>query len=155
MSTQSERYQKNIIEGINRAFGDLTVPTGITPSNPTGSVAVLVRALERYAPQGNGLQMTPQGGMTLTIGDRTAHFSVEGRWIENQRAPVEHSEAEWRKVRDAKPGAYAKFCKGEITEDELFALDAAPGVTVTELTADQMASKVVSVEKPQPAGAKK
>lgn len=151
MSTQSERYQKNLIEGINRAFGDLEVTTGVTPSNPIGEkqfadkTKVLVRALERHAPTGNGMQMTPAGGMTLTIGDRIAHFSQEGRYIEAAKAPVEHSEAEWRKVRDAKPGAYAKFCKGDINEDELFA-------EVTEAVKELVQSVT---EKPQSAGAKK
>jgi len=140
MSTTAERYQKNVIDGINLAFGDLTIDC----CRGSEKHPLLVRALERHVP-GNGVSMGPSTGFSLTIGDRTANFSGEGRWIENVKAAVEYSEAEWRKVRDAKPGAYAKFCKGDITEAELFAEVAE---AVKELVQP-------IAEKPQPAGAKK
>lgn len=134
MSTQSERYQKHLIEGINRAYSDLTVD----------GKPLLVRALERHV-KTDGLTFASSTGFSLTIGDRVAHFSPEGRYIETAKAPVERSEQQWAAVRDKRPGAYSQFCRGTITEDELFAEVAE---AVKELVQP-------IAEKPQPAGAKK
>ena len=117
--TSGERVIKNVIEGINRAFGDLEV--GSRGHTATGTFSVLVRALDRQVP-GQGVQFSGNG-FSLTIGDRVAHFSSEGRLLEQGQAPVEHSTNDWAKARDTKPKEYARYCRGEITEWELFAFE--------------------------------
>ena len=113
--TSGERVIKNVIEGVNRAFGDLVVMDGPI------KIPVLVRALDRQVP-GQGVQFSGNG-FSLTIGDRVAHFSSEGRLLEQGQAPVEHGVEQWKKAQANRPDLYAKFCKGEITEAELFAFE--------------------------------
>ena len=121
--TNTERVVKNLIEGINRAFGDLEV-AGYWERDKADQhmkTKVLVRALERHAPAGQGMTMTGQHGFSLTIGDRVAQFSGEGRLIEQGKAPVERSQEDWKRVRDKRPMEFARYCRNEITEAELFA----------------------------------
>ena len=150
MSTTAERYQKNVIDGINRAFGDLEIGPGIAGAElKSGKLPILVRALERHV-AGNGVSMGPSTGFSLTIGDRTANFSGEGRWIENVKAAVEYTPQQWQQIKDKRPDKYAAFCRGIIGEAELFAVD-----ELKTNVADQADSGLLGTNKPQPAGAKK
>lgn len=119
MSTQSERFAKNEVEGINRAFSGLEIEVVI--DGKKHKVPVLVRALDRHPEPGQGIQFGGGNGLSLTIGDRTAHFSHEGRLIEAGKAPVERTQEQWHAVRDALPMQFAKYCRGEMTEEQLFA----------------------------------
>ena len=123
--TSGERIIKNVIEGINKGFSDLTIACGhqntLSPTTP-----ILVRALDRYAIAGQGVQMGNSNGFSLTIGDRTVHFTGEGRYDATVKAPIERSTADWKKIQVDKPKQYAAYCRSEITEAELFATTEEP-----------------------------
>jgi hypothetical protein len=126
VSTTAEGYQRRLIEGINKAFGD--------------SKTVLVRALE-YHRKGDGVSFGSSTGLTLTIGDRVAYFNNEGRLLEQGEAPLERSQQEWAAVKDKKPQQFAAYCRGLITEAELFAMDVPAVIDPKELAADITADK--------------
>ena len=111
--TSGERVIKNLIDGINRAYK--TLHSGDTDDRP-----ILVSAIERSALPGTGVSFANGNGMVLTIASRRAEFDGEGRLLESGPEPVKRSEKDWKWVKDKKPGLYAKFCRGEITEQELF-----------------------------------
>ena len=111
--TSGERVVKNLIEGINRAYK--TLHSGDTDDRP-----ILVSAIERSAFPGIGVSFANGNGLVLTIAGRRAEFDGEGRLLESGPELVERSEKAWAKARDKKPGLYAQFCRGEITEQELF-----------------------------------
>ncbi len=109
MTTQ-ERVIKRIVEGINRAFQGLEVTT----------VKIEVKATDREPERGGGIRTEHGSGFVLTIAGRQAEFSGEGLWLGNVEPRAERTEQHWAAVKDRRPGAYANFCRGTITEAELF-----------------------------------